>query len=706
MKTHFLLALGVVLCAKSTVYGQAANDSVSKYDELAEIEVKTYVPQADIMQISAEGNISLNVSENDILTNSEGLLEMLKKMPLLEIGENNSIKISGKEKAPVFVLDNKPMPWSSLENFPVTQIEKVELLANPSGRMLAISNGAPIINIVSKKMDVSNINSYFVSGKINGRFSQRHQRISPNIAFGSNFGKFSITGNYNFIAQKRKDRRDILQETNKSGDLLRSSEANNDFFEPQAHDLVLNMYANPLPKHHININTNTSVHQHQNKTSANTLQNNSILPNVHQKENVQSVPVNQYFYLGYDYDIDKNKQFNAYIAYHLGQINYKTINLVLNEQNGISQENQRKSFSGTNFISSNLNYKQLFLDNKLTYETGIQYKFSSSNVFGSSISSSLLEEHIYVYYTDFKHNINEKLNYSIGLNTDYRQGKNKKTDWKQESLNFLPKLSFNWNIHKLYGIYLNYLFHVERPGFREINPDEISYNSLTYFVGNPNLKSEKVQDLDLTAKLNMFYLGLAYYNGYDEIFHHTVWHKDNSNYYVGYMNGKLQRLSFNINVNQQIKFYQFQIGFSVSSLWAENIYNIENVNFYKNKVNFAIKTNQTFVLPKAFKLRLMYNYHSQDYHSNYAFAQSHVLDFSISKSFLENRLFISLGLSDILYNYDWYDTWRISETLNISTTERRIWNDLRAIIQIGFNVGNSFSNDRQRKDKDLQKAII
>jgi outer membrane receptor protein involved in Fe transport len=707
MKTHFLLALGVVLCAESTVYGQATNDSINKYDDLAEVEIRSYVPQGDLVEIGLMGNISLNVSANDILSNSENLLDLLNKMPLLE-KSGEKINVIGKEKAPVFVLDNKPMPWSSLENFPVTQIEKIELLANPSGRMLAISNGAPIINIVSKKMDTSKGNAYFVTGKLNGRYSERHQKLFPNLGFGTNWGKVSITGNYNFVAQQRKDRRDVLTEKDEFGNVLRISEGNNNFYEPQAHDFSFNLYYNPKPNHHININTNTSVHQHRNKTSAQTLETNGSLIGVNQQETVNGLPINQYIYLGYDYDIDKTKQFNTYIAYNLGQIRFKTFNLKLNEQTDLFQEKDRKSISRTNFISSNLNYKQNWRAEKFTYETGVQYKFFSSHAFGSDINTSLLEENNYVYYHDFKHKINEHINYNIGLNIDYRKSDNKKTTWEQENVNFLPKFSLNWNINSDYGLYVNYLFHVERPGFYELNPDKVSYNSINYIVGNPSLKSEKVQDLDMSVKLyKIFYLTLTYYNAKDEIFNYLLLDKSNKDYYIGYMNGDMQRLTLNLNINKQIKFYQFQVNISASSLWADNSYHVENVAFLNNgKIGFAFKTNQTFVLPNNFKIGVLYNFVFRKYSSIYSYKPTHELECSISKSFLNNKISTSFVVANILYNYNWYDYSVFSQHIQADFRERRIWKDIAFRVQLGFNLGSSFSNERHRKDKDIRNVAL
>ncbi|WP_337043609.1 outer membrane beta-barrel protein [Emticicia sp. 17c] len=101
--------------------------------------------QADKMVVNVEGSI---------VANGNTALEVLQKSPGVTVDNNDNISVKGKQGV-LILMDGKPTYMSQsdlanqLKNMNSDQIEKIEIISNPSSRYDAA--GKAVINIVTKK---------------------------------------------------------------------------------------------------------------------------------------------------------------------------------------------------------------------------------------------------------------------------------------------------------------------------------------------------------------------------------------------------------------------------------------------------------------------------------------------------------------------------------------------------------------------------
>lgn len=93
--------------------------------------------------------------ENSIVATGNTVLEVLQKSPSITVDNNDNISIKGKKGVQIY-MDGKPTYLNQndlanlLKNMTSEQIEKIEIITNPSSRYDAAGNSG-IINIVTKK---------------------------------------------------------------------------------------------------------------------------------------------------------------------------------------------------------------------------------------------------------------------------------------------------------------------------------------------------------------------------------------------------------------------------------------------------------------------------------------------------------------------------------------------------------------------------
>lgn len=110
-------------------------------------------------------------------------IQLLRSAPLVKVSADNTISLEGKKT--MILIDNKPVPESSLENIlqtlPAGSISSVELITNPSAKYDA-AYGA-VINIITKKSKIEGLTGnlsadgsqgIYGSGNLNAALTYKH----------------------------------------------------------------------------------------------------------------------------------------------------------------------------------------------------------------------------------------------------------------------------------------------------------------------------------------------------------------------------------------------------------------------------------------------------------------------------------------------------------------------------------------------------
>jgi len=120
-------------------------DSIIKQDhnQLNEIVVKS---QPSLVKYGTNGNIDVNVG-GTVLATSSSVNELLSRVPNVVVADGE-ISVLGKGEAIIY-LNGVLINYERFAAIPVSQIQKIEVISNPSSRYDA--EGKAVINIITKK---------------------------------------------------------------------------------------------------------------------------------------------------------------------------------------------------------------------------------------------------------------------------------------------------------------------------------------------------------------------------------------------------------------------------------------------------------------------------------------------------------------------------------------------------------------------------
>src|SRR6185312_616675 len=146
--------------------------------------------------------------ENSIISSGNNVLEILGKLPGVVVDNNDAISVRGKSGV-MLMIDGKMNYLSAeeaaiyLKNMDASQVEKIEIITNPSSKYDASGNA--IINIVLKKNKNLGLNATLVSNYKHDFYGSGYGGIDwnyrmPKVNFYGN-GYYSTTGFFHNVNQ-------------------------------------------------------------------------------------------------------------------------------------------------------------------------------------------------------------------------------------------------------------------------------------------------------------------------------------------------------------------------------------------------------------------------------------------------------------------------------------------------------------------------
>lgn len=161
---------------------------------LGEISLQTNSENIDEVVISAEKRAIEYHIDKDVInvarsSNNSGSMmsNVLSNHPAIEAGSDGSVKLRGSTNF-IVLIDGKPTSDEStdiLNQIPAANIDKVEIITNPSARYDA-NHAAGIVNLITRKSELSGFSGIF-SGSVSNA-----ERNNANLSLNYKTGKVSI----------------------------------------------------------------------------------------------------------------------------------------------------------------------------------------------------------------------------------------------------------------------------------------------------------------------------------------------------------------------------------------------------------------------------------------------------------------------------------------------------------------------------------
>ncbi|MBS1563107.1 MAG: TonB-dependent receptor [Bacteroidetes bacterium] len=456
-------------------------------------------------------------------------LEVLEKSPGVTVDKDGNISLKGKQGVQIFV-DGKPSYLSGadlvnlLSNMSASQLEQIEIMTNPPAKYDAAGNSG-IINIKTKKNKLKGFN-----GSVNGTYSQgRYARTNESLNMNYRNGKVNLFANYSFNYNRQWKELDIHRSyLNMDGKTVKA------MFDQVA--LMPNINRN----HNLKFGMDYFVDKKTTlgcvasgflSPSDNDNYNTSYLKNAQGQTDsiVQSVSLNHRQWkngslnLNFRHEYDSTgRELSAdldYAGYRAGSDQFFTNSSYFADMTPKGQTQLDANLPvNIDIYTAKMDYTHP-LKKGAKLETGVKTSFvntdNSANYFNiyngiqtadyTKTNRFKYNENINAAYVNYNRQM-EKFGVQIGLrfeNTHYK-GHQLGNPQRQDSLfdrtysNLFPTAYFTYKLSKNHMLGLSFGRRIDRPAYEDLNPFLFFIDNYTYEAGNPFVKPQYSNNLELS----------------------------------------------------------------------------------------------------------------------------------------------------------------------------------------------------------------
>jgi len=452
--------------------------------------------------------------ENSIVSAGSSILEVLERSPGVVVNQESSIALRGKQGV-IVMIDGKPTPLSGadlinyLKGIPSANIERIEIVTNPSAKYDAAGN-AGIIDIKFKKDQREGLNGNYSLSYGQGRY--RKPTISTN--FNYRRKKWNLFGNYSFSAPQQFTMFDInrkffgenraitsvFDQTSYIKQPLRSHniKAGADYYVSK--NTVVGVMVNTYLLHNQRDGFTNSIISEPTRALRSTAETENILTdnrfNVFANANLK----HSFKQAGHDLTVDADYgKFGAatdqnFVTTYLNAQGIKTTAEAL-------RTDQRGQF---NVSSIKADYTRP-LGKKEKIEMGLKsslVKTDNDIKFFDVVSSGekldtkrsnhfVYSENVNAAYINYAKEF-EKVDFQVGLRLEHTVTNGEQiTTGEKFSRNYaylFPSVFLNHKLDKKNQISASYSRRIDRPNYRQLNPFRVFVDPFTYVVGDPTLR--------------------------------------------------------------------------------------------------------------------------------------------------------------------------------------------------------------------------
>ncbi len=579
-----------------------------------------------------------DVSKN--ITTAGGTAEdVLKNVPGVNVDIDGNVTL--RNSSPQIYVDGMPTVLT-IDQIPADDIDKIEVITNPSAKFDASAGSGGIINIVMKQNRQVGYN-----GSIRGGVDERG-KINSGLSLNLRQGKINVFGNvffhqtdHDMFGQEARDYtsgipplKDITQHDTNIGDgNFISVRGGMDYFIDNRNTLTVSG----------SYGSSTNYTQDNLHNTTDTLPSNnfsSYFKNSSSKRTFQNEGAKlsfKHLFPKQDEELTANAQYQKGVSNNYG--NYYTQYYNMNNDPFGSQVIQQTQSNGLN---SHFVVKTDFADPisaKIKIETGAQAMINQTNsltnnylydyplnefqLFNVGNNNFNFNQQVYAAYFIYSQDLSSRISYQVGVRVEsaYYQGllvDSNQTIKNQFPLELFPSAFMTYHLNESSDLQISYARHVMRPSFSQLNPYVDYSDSLNLKRGNPNLQPAFNNSFELNYLKNfnrknslLFGLYYKYTTGLIATETDTTLLNDREVYINTYENAN-SGYSYGAEITSQNGIGKFLDVISNVNLFESGI-NGQNLNGGVNDqlLSWFAKLNLTFKLPYNFNIQLNGNYLSK-----------------------------------------------------------------------------------------------
>lgn len=683
-------------------------------EELNEVEL---IAEKTTVELRLDKKI-YNVGK-DLTLNGGSASDVLNNIPSVSVDPEGSISLRGNNNVKVLI-NGKPSTLSgispeALKQMPVSTIQKVEVITNPSSKYSS-SGTAGILNIILRKSKKSGLNGSITTTVKDPEY------YKIGVSLGLKKKLFNIFSNVTYTDRERPG----------------YSLFNNDFFNINNTNTGYENEYRDLDRNYKNLSINTGIEL---LLSKNTSLTNSVLYTKSSDLNNTDITLNNFDVLSNSlinrtrntiedsdeenirYSLNFKRKFNTkghvLSADYQYSRSYELEDRAITEKiipsnsslfdEAITDDNQISQLAqidytlpfGKDYSSKlEIGYRGVFDNYNIDYTEGsiINNQFIKNNIYSNNL---IYSQDVNAGYLQFAQGFN-KLTASLGVRVEHTDVSilltNLNTTDAKSYVNWFPSMFLSYEFTNKEKISLNYSKRIDRPTAGNLNPFPNRVSKTNLFYGNPDLDPMFTNSFEFNYinKWNKITFNSAlFYSKTEDVINNVVIETGETEVItnntstisspviaktkrniaeedrygldatVTYVPLKKWRLSLNLFMyNQNL----------AGNYTYTNINNqLINVNFNADQFRWTTSFSAKLPLPYDVNFQTNYYYIGADNNSQTKTKALDRLDIAFSKTILKNKASISIGVTDIFNAYRRYST----TNLDNSTSYNELQSDQR-----------------------------
>lgn len=681
---HYLLAVSAVGMAKGFSHPFSL-DAAHAQVHLPNIILQANQQTLQGVQVSAAkpfiqhkpGQTVVNV-ENSPMSAGSSVMEVLEKSPGILVDQDGNISLNGKNGVNVMI-NGQPTHLSAsqlasvLKGMPAASVSQIELMTQPPAKYSA-EGTAGLINIVLKKNMATGLNGTLTAGAGYGQYLKYNGGASLNYRSD----RLSMYSNYNYDHRKNKFEMDIIRRFMASDSKTVETtlqQASIMKVDGDNHTAQLGLDYNINKKQTIGFVTNGSFNKGNFNSYSPVYFENATghtdsvsTSDNHTGYNWNNAGANLHYTLNMG---DKGRSLTANLDYNrFYQSMPQSIKTNVSDGEGQSLHDpkQRKGEQPNtiNIYAAKLDYIHP-LKNNAKLEAGIKSSFvhtDNNSLFEILANGQWINDPGNTNHFIYKENVNAayfnisktfKKGWSTQLGLRGEQTNTKTEQVTTDSLNsnnyfeLFPNISLSKTLNPNNILSLSYSRRIDRPNYQSLNPFIYYVDEYTYRVGNPYLKPQFVNQIELSYVFKQRYSAVLSYSHTSDIMAQVIRQNDSTHTTFQTQDNisKLDNITLNLGIPVSItKWWSTYNSIMVFYNLYNGIYN--GYMLSKGYTSFMFNSQQNFMLPHGWKADLSGMYRSGGIMGPAIASPMGMINVGVQKSFLNDRASLKLNIQDIL----------------------------------------------------------
>lgn len=621
--------------------------------------------------------------ENSIVSAGGTALEVLQKAPGVMVDKDDNISLKGKSGV-VIMIDGKETHMSAadvaqyLKSMPSSNIEKIELISNPSAKYDAEGN-AGIINIILKKNS-----NYGTNGDVNlGFIYGKTPKYTGGLNLNHRSAKLNLFGSYNYSHWQNEHHMDLYRSIASGGSASTFNEAQDGKFHSDYHGIKAGMDYSINEHHTVGVQLNSSFNQWTSTSFTHTeIGINDKIDSILETNSIDDSKWNRWAYnLNYKGELDTSGQTLAVDLDYATNSHTQPSHIYANtfDQTGkhFQSGDTTRSFqpSQIDIKTAKVDYT-LPMKNNVKLEAGIKlsyvktdndarYDSLRADGWEKDLNRSnhfIYNENVNAAYLNFSKQY-KKLGIQAGLRAEQSHVKGNSVTLSEVNdttyLNLFPSVFLSYQANKNNQFGISYSRRIRRPDYEDLNPFEYYLDRYTMAAGNPYLQPQFTNKFELTHTFRQFLNTSLGYAHTKDLFTRVI-EQDETTKIARYVYKNVNSSDhYSLDMSAPVTITKWWTTFTNVSAFYDHYQTIvDERNVDIGSFGFFGQTQQTFTIAKGFTTELSFMYISPQIADEGLFRMRSMYPVSIGfqQKVLHDKGSIKLNVNDIFNTQRFHGT--------------------------------------------------